>query len=1315
MIKSNQAKNQEDQKFASDQLIVKPEDGADPAEIESAKQALGATVSETTQTLGIEFWKLTSNTSVQQAVKKLNKNPAFEYAEPDFIVEASDLQASSTTPNDPLFSDQWGWNNTGQTGGTSDADIDAPEAWDKGTDASNMVTGVIDSGVDLDHPDLNDNLWTNEDEIPGNGVDDDNNGYVDDVHGYDFADDDPNPDDDFSGHGTHVAGTVAAEGNNSTGVTGAGWNGQIMALRFLDNGGFTSDAIQAIEYAINNGADLTNNSWGGGSFSQGLKDAITAAQDAGQLFVAAAGNDFGNDNDENPVYPASYDNENIISVAATNDDDGLADFSNIGDETVDLGAPGEAILSTDIEGSDGLGSGDYETISGTSMASPHVAGSAALLWHQNPNLSWEAVKQTILDNTDPISALDGKTVTDGRLNLNKTVNFDASVAEVGRVNNVTDSTQTVNLTKGFNNPVVFAKPVSANGGDPANVRVSNVTGNSFTVQVQETENQDGTHIGESFSYLAVESGQWGLPNGSILEVGTQSTDKLTSQGWEAINFNLPFDNQPVIATQTQTKNGGQFVTTRQRNADSNGFELAMQEEEALNSGGHATENVGWMAITNGEGGEWSGNQFYAGDSDLTVDDNWNSTSFSNTNFNEAPNLIASLASYQGPDPAWTRYQNLSSSGVEFRSTEDQSADSETFHVAEQVDYLAIGGNGPLKGTDLSNGLGSISGTIFNDTNANGVQDSGESGISQRTVYVDSNGNGQFDSGELNTTTDSSGAYQFDNVEKGSYPIRQVFDSGETPTNEFGSYQVATSNDAGGPEFNWTDISPVGTELNLADDDTATVSLPFNFSLYDQTLDNIGISSNGYLHAPNSDGFDFTNDPIPNNAAPNGLIAPFWDDLNPSSGGSVYHHYDSSEERFIVQYEDVVPYAGSTEHSFQAILNQDGTVQFNYLHMDGATNGSTVGLENSDGSKGEEIFYNESFPSQQQFAIELTPDQVANVNHEWGSAESGINLGATTSSEGQAIAEVGRIEELSTSTQQPEPLSNTVFFEQSYENPVAIAQPLSKNEAQPAAVRIENVQSDRMTLEVQEPNYLDGSHALESISYFVVEEGQWQLSNGSLLQANTLSTNKLTSDGFEQVQFGSNFQQTPTIMSQLQSKNGGDFAVTRQRNADKSGFDVAMQEEEALNSGGHTKEQLGWVAMSPGSGNWNGHAYETSNGTVDGSMNAINFGQSFSSPPQLMGSVSSFNGGDPITGRWQNLTSSGVDVQAQEEQSADSETSHINEQFDYLAIEGTGFLTGSHAGPITNSLAEGNDLATSEPLDTNSLQPTGIEDGNSSVI
>lgn len=1299
------------QDFVSDQLIVKPKPGISTEEIASAKEALGASVSGTTQTLGIEFWQLGSKTSVQEAVKQLNNNPAFEYAEPDYIVRASDLQAADTFPSDPRFDEQYGFHNTGQTGGTSDADIDAPEAWDQGTDASDVVTGVIDSGIDLDHPDLDDNLWTNSDEIPGDGIDNDGNGYVDDVHGYDFVNNDGNPNDD-NGHGTHVAGTIAAEGNNSTGVTGTAWNGQLMGLKFLgsDGTGATSDAIEAIEYATQNGADLTNNSWGGGGFSQGVKDAITQAQQAGDLFVAAAGNDFGNDNDENPVYPASYDNENIISVAATDRNDGLADFSNFGDETVDLGAPGDAILSTDIEGSGGNNeNGDYATLSGTSMASPHVAGSAALLWHQNSDLNWESVKQTLLENTDPISALDGQTVTGGRLNLNKTVNFDPSIAEVGRVSNVTDTAQTINFSKDFDNPVVFAKPVSANGGDPANVRISNVTGNSFDVQVQETENEDGSHTGESFSYLAVESGQWGLPNGSILEVGTQTTDKLTSQGWEQINFNLPFESQPVIASQTQTKNGGQFVTTRQQNADSDGFEMSMQEEQALNSGGHATETVGWMAITNGEGGEWSGKQFYAGDTGTSVNHNWQTTNFSQVNFNEPPNLIASLASYEGPDPAWTRHQNLSASSVDFRSVEDTSADSETNHAAEQVDYLAIGGEGPLKGTDVSNGLGSISGTVFRDANGNGVQDSTESGISQRTVYLDTNENGELNSGEPTTTTDSSGAYSFDGLGPATYPVRQVLDSNEQPTNEIGTYQVATSNDANGPEFNWTDISKVGTEHNLGDDDSTTVSLPFNFSLFGETLDSIGISSNGYLHDPNSDGINYTNDSIPNGNAPNGFIAPFWDDLNPSSGGSIYSYYDASEERFIVQYEDVVPYAGWTEHTFQAVLNKEGTLQFNYLDMNGTTDESTVGLENSDGSQGEEVFYNQAFPSQEQFAVELTPQQVAHVDHQWSESDSGVNLGVGSSG-GQTIAEFGRIEQLSNISAQ----SNTVLFEQSYENPVAIAQPLSKNGAQPAAVRIENVSSDRMTLKVQEPEYLDGEHALESISYFVVEAGEWQLPNGSLLQANTLSTNKLTSDGFEQVQFGSEFQQTPAIMSQLQSQNGTQFAITRQKNASTSGFDVAMQEEEALNGGGHAKEQLGWVSISKGSGDWDGHAYEVGSETVDGNMSQVNFDGSFSSDPQLMGGIATFNGSDPVIGRWQNLTSSGLEFEAQEEQSADDETNHVNEQLDYLAIEGSGVLTASQAGASANSSTEASNLAASDPLNSeslenDSLQPTGLQE------
>ncbi|MHC4573778.1 MAG: S8 family serine peptidase [Planctomycetota bacterium] len=299
--------------------------------------------------------------------------------------------------------------NTGQTGGKPDADIDAPEAWDIGTGSQDIVVAVIDTGVDYTHVDLAANMWVNEAEYYGTpGVDDDGNGYVDDIYGYDFRNNDGDPMDDHF-HGTHCAGTVGAVGNNGEGVAGVCWNVRIMAVKFLSSGGSgtTEDAISSVEYTTLMGANLSSNSWGGGGYSQGLKDAIDAGGAAGMLFVAAAGND--NENtDEHPHYPSSYDCESVISVMSTNHNDSKSGFSNYGPVSVDLGAPGSDILSCKL-------GGGYHYLSGTSMATPHVAGASALVWSMNTMLSNSEVKDILLRTVDPI--LPGMCVSEGRLNV----------------------------------------------------------------------------------------------------------------------------------------------------------------------------------------------------------------------------------------------------------------------------------------------------------------------------------------------------------------------------------------------------------------------------------------------------------------------------------------------------------------------------------------------------------------------------------------------------------------------------------------------------------------------------------------------------------------------------------------------------------------------------------------------------------------------------------------------------------------------------------------------------------------------------------
>lgn len=367
---------------------------------------------------GLSLIKLPEGISVLISVEKISASPAVLYAQPNYIYRTAAI------PNDEFFSEQWALHNTGQTGGTVDADIDAPEAWDIHTGSSDIVVGVVDTGIDYNHPDLGANLWVNEPELNGlEGVDDDGNGYIDDIYGWNSVAGNGDPmDDNF--HGTHCAGIVGAVGNNGMGVAGVCWNVKIMALKFLDwtGSGSTADAVECFEYAQANGAKILSNSWGGYYEDPALHDAISILRDAGILFVAAAGNESIDNDGGFSLYPASYDLDNIISVMATDHDDQMASFSNYGATTVDIGAPGVDILSTfptyetndmNLFGFDTY----YETIGGTSMSTPFVAGAAALGWSFLPELDYDAVRDAILYSADPLASLNGRCVTGGRLNL----------------------------------------------------------------------------------------------------------------------------------------------------------------------------------------------------------------------------------------------------------------------------------------------------------------------------------------------------------------------------------------------------------------------------------------------------------------------------------------------------------------------------------------------------------------------------------------------------------------------------------------------------------------------------------------------------------------------------------------------------------------------------------------------------------------------------------------------------------------------------------------------------------------------------------
>ncbi|MBK27160.1 MAG: subtilase [Halobacteriovorax sp.] len=362
----------------------------------------------------------------------LNNNAAVEYAEPNFIysivkpvkeINMEDFLGlpntglTNETPNDPSFGSLWGLKNTGRnepgrtSPGRAGADINALKAWKITKGSKDIKIAVIDTGIEYTHPDLRDNMWVNEAEANGTpGVDDDGNGYVDDIHGYDFANNDGDPADGHS-HGTHCAGTIGAVHNNDEGVAGVMADVTLVAVKFLTDAGSgtTENAIKSVDYATKVGVDLMSNSWGGGGFSQGLADAIQRASDAGIIFTAAAGNSRTN-NDERPHYPSNYEIDNVISVAAHTAQDELASFSCYGRTTVDIAAPGHRILST-------VKNGGYKAYSGTSMATPHVSGILGLLLSKEGRMPHAEMRERLLATSVPVAAYRGKTVNAGRADV----------------------------------------------------------------------------------------------------------------------------------------------------------------------------------------------------------------------------------------------------------------------------------------------------------------------------------------------------------------------------------------------------------------------------------------------------------------------------------------------------------------------------------------------------------------------------------------------------------------------------------------------------------------------------------------------------------------------------------------------------------------------------------------------------------------------------------------------------------------------------------------------------------------------------------
>jgi subtilisin family serine protease len=407
------------------ELIIKFRDGASAADQDSVRRAIGAQKTDVVRRGGTQkgemaLMRLPMIVDMASTIRVLSMNPAVEYAEPNWIYN------HTAVSNDTYVTSGQLWGMYGDASSPANQyGSQAAEAWAAGhTDCSGVVVGVIDEGIYFNHTDLAANIWTNPYD-PADGIDNDGNGYVDDVRGWDF---DGNSNNINSGganddHGTHVSGTIAGVGGNGTGVAGVCWSGvKLISGKFLGRrGGTTANAIKAVDYFTDlktrHGLNIvaTNNSWGGGGFSQALQDAIGRANNAGILFVAAAGNS-GANNDTTASYPSNYPNANIIAVAALASNGTLASYSQYGATTVDICAPGSGVFSTVPVSSKGALASGYASYNGTSMATPHVTGAAALYASSHPGASATDIKSAIMGTAVATASCNGKVVTNGRLN-----------------------------------------------------------------------------------------------------------------------------------------------------------------------------------------------------------------------------------------------------------------------------------------------------------------------------------------------------------------------------------------------------------------------------------------------------------------------------------------------------------------------------------------------------------------------------------------------------------------------------------------------------------------------------------------------------------------------------------------------------------------------------------------------------------------------------------------------------------------------------------------------------------------------------------
>ena len=935
---------------------------------------------------------------IEWVLAELSLDPRVAYAEPNFLMSLDAI------PSDPEYTLQWSLDNNGQivdgNAGYIDADIDAPEAWEVTTGSPDVVIAIIDSGVAFTHPEFGGNdrnnpvMWTNPGEMcPGcssDGLDNDGNGYIDDWRGWDYVGKDDSPRDD-NGHGSHVAGILGARANNGQGGAGIAYDATIMALKAFGPGGTgdTDDAVEAVIYAANHGADVINASWGGIAPSLALQDSIDYAGEHGTLFVAAGGND-GFDTDLIGHFPSALDLNNLISVGATNNRDELSEFSNYGLKTVDLGAPGEDVYSAWVPEGVTL---PYRYASGTSMAAPHVAGVAALIKAQFPDATPLGIKNLIFNTADRKPSLDGLVSTGARLNA-------------------------ANAVTCRNEPQVWIdRPVpgfAAVPGEPVELRVlaSNcavpdgvtVTASSQGVEIELTAQGSGLYTGTMVPNAA---GQ--ITIAAQAQLG-DLVDSHQVTGESVLNYRFQNDAFNWL----DATGGTELTFGRERDFQVDaaiGFPFTFYNRtfEELSIGENGLVGFGGTNLSTPFNQEipdvFAPNGFIGAYWDnLDLEDGgeiWYDT------LGDAPNRQFVVSWIDIPHSAQTSGVTFGSGpydGITFQIILEETSNDILFQYLDadfnllSVDY----------GVQATVGVEHFSGTVGRQFSHNEDALRAYEGTtalrlslrdpSQPEILTRSLMNARAGSPYVQHLTADGGAlpYSWSIVDgslpegvgldaatgyvagtayaTGAYPVTvQLTDANGVSVQQFYEFDVVAGYEWRDDDFEWLDATDGGEQLPFERDDQAfTRELPFAFNYFGTDYDQFQISSNGYVAFTEDRATSFINTALPNPRDPNGTVAVFWDDLSPQDGGSVWMRTvgEAPNRKVVVAWLGVPRFKEHFSGTFQVIFEEaTNDIVMQYLDLDfndetyNFGESATVGLENADGTVGIEFSVDEALPEQ----------------------------------------------------------------------------------------------------------------------------------------------------------------------------------------------------------------------------------------------------------------------------------------------------------------------------------------------------------------